>query len=293
MNVKEELSHFIKQYGGKLLGSGTYGCVFGPNYQCNIDDIRDETLISKIIPKNASHEEYYNIIKLNIHLIDSYKNFFVIPLNICELKEQFLDDEFSSCPMISNNSYNKDELFNIIQPFAGIDMHKIITHKKLLADYIPDNDKLLLHFLNLFVGVGLLGRYDCAHRDIKPANITLFNGQLTKFIDFGLATTYKKSILKKSGMLEFDWDWASTDYVYWPRDLKILSSDENNGMRNEIENLLEDKSQEESIIILMQETAKLFKLYNDYSLHFHQEDKQAQFQSLFEFLVRCIYKKNI
>ena len=80
MNVKEELSHFIKQYSGKLLGSGTYGCVFGPNYKCNIYDIRDENLISKIIPKSASYEEYYNIIKLNIHLVDFSIKIFLLYL---------------------------------------------------------------------------------------------------------------------------------------------------------------------------------------------------------------------
>ena len=293
MNVKEELSHFINQYGGKLLGSGTYGCVFGPNYKCNIDDIRDENLISKIIPKSASYEEYYNIIKLNIHLIDSYKNFFVIPLNICDLKEEFLNAEFDSCPMVANGSYEKDDLFNIIQPYAGLDMHKIITHKNLLNEYIPDNDKLILHLLNLLVGIGLLNKNDCVHRDIKPANITMLKGELAKFIDYGLSTKYKKSILDKSGMLDFDWDWASTDYVYWPRDLKILSSSENNGMRNEIENLLTDKSQEESVVIIMKETAKLFKLYSDYSLHLDQEYKQSQFKSLFEFLIDVFIKKTL
>ena len=165
--------------------------------------------------------------------------------------------------MVANGSYKKDDLFNIIQPYAGLDMHKIITHKNLLNEYIPDNDKLILHLLNLLVGVGLLNKNDCVHRDIKPANITMLKGELAKFIDYGLSTKYKKSILNKSGMLDFDWDWASTDYVYWPRDLKILSSSENNGMRNEIENLLSGKSQEESVVIIMKETAKLFKLYSD------------------------------
>ena len=93
MNIKEELKHFITQHGGKLLGSGSHGCVFGPNYKCNLDDIRDENLISKIIPKSSSYEEYYKIIKLNINLIKSYEKFFVIPLNICELRSQFLNEE--------------------------------------------------------------------------------------------------------------------------------------------------------------------------------------------------------
>mgnify|MGYP001347786750 CR=1 FL=1 len=293
MNIKEELSHFIKQYGGKLLGSGTYGCVFGPNYQCNIDDIKDENLISKIIPKSASYEEYYNIIKLNIHLIESYEKFFVIPQNICELKEQFLNEEFNSCPMVSNGEYQPEDLFNIIQPYAGYDLHKIVTHRNILTEYIPESDKLLLHFFNLLVGLGLLNKYDCVHRDIKPANITMLKGKLARFIDYGLSTLYYKSILNSHGELEHEWDWASTDYVYWPRDLKILSSEKNNGLHTKIQNLLSDKTQEESIVIIIREAAKLFKLYSDYSLHFHQEDKQAQFQSLVEFMIDVFVKKII
>ncbi len=291
MNIKEELGHFITQYGGKLLGSGSHGCVFGPNYKCNIDDIRDENLISKIIPKSNSYEEYYKIIKLNINLIESYRKFFVIPQNICDLKEQFLNDEIDACPMISDGSYQTDDLFNIIQPYAGYDLHKIITNRRTLAEYIPESDKLLLHFLNLLIGLALLNKYDCVHRDIKPANITLLKGRLSRFIDFGLSAVYNKSILDQSGEILFEWDWASTDYVYWPRDLKILSSSDNNGIYNEIEELLIGKSQEESIVILVKESVKLFKLYNDYSLHLYKEDKQAQFQSLVEFMVDVFIKK--
>ena len=183
MNIKEELSHFINQYGGKLLGYGSHGCVFNPNYQCDIDDIKDESLISKIIPKSSSYEEYYNIIKLNINLIDSYDKFFVIPLNICELKEAFLNDEFKTCPMILENKYQTDELFNIVQPYAGVDLHKVITRSKTLGEYIPDPNKVLLHFFNLLIGLGLLNKYDCVHRDIKPANITLLKGGLARFIE--------------------------------------------------------------------------------------------------------------
>lgn len=291
MNIKEELKHFITQHGGKLLGSGSHGCVFGPNYKCNLDDIRDENLISKIIPKSSSYEEYYKIIKLNINLIKSYEKFFVIPLNICELRSQFLNEEFDTCPMLLENNYQLDDLFNIIQPYAGYDLHKIITDRVTLNEYIPEREKLLLHFFNLLVGLGLLNKYDCVHRDIKPANITLLKGQIAKFIDFGLSASYNKSILDESQVLKFEWDWASTDYIYWPRDLKILSSSENNGLYTTIDELLIDKTREDSITILVEESAKLYKLYSDYNLNFNKKDTEVQFQSLVEFMIDVFIKK--
>lgn len=291
MNIKDELSHFIKQYGGELLGYGSHGCVFGPNYKCNIDDIRDENLISKIIPKSHSYEEYYNIIKLNINLIDSYDKFFVIPINICELKEVFLNEEFKTCPIILEKKFETDDLFNIIQPYAGADLSKIIRSNNMLAKYIPDPNKVLLHFLNLLIGLGLLNKYDCVHRDIKPGNITLLKGGLARFIDYGLSAKYKTSILEDSGKIDYDWDWAKTDYIYWPKDLQILSSSKNKGLHTKIKQLLAGKSQNESVSILLEESAKLFKLYTGYSLHFYPEDKQSQFQSLVEFMIDVFIKK--
>ena len=291
MNIKDELSHFIKQYGGELLGYGSHGCVFGPNYKCNIDDIRDENLISKIIPKSHSYEEYYNIIKLNINLIDSYDKFFVIPINICELKEEFLNEEFKTCPIILKKKFETDDLFNIIQPYAGVDLSKIIRSSNMLAKYIPDPNKVLLHFLNLLIGLGLLNKYDCIHRDIKPGNITLLKGGLARFIDYGLSAKYKKSILEDSGKIDYDWDWAKTDYIYWPKDLQILSSSKNKGLHTKIKQLLAGKSQNESVSILIEESAKLFTLYTGYSLHFYPEDKQSQFQSLVEFMIDVFIKK--
>ena len=193
--------------------------------------------------------------------------------------------------MLLENNYQLDDLFNIIQPYAGYDLHKIITDRVTLNEYIPEREKLLLHFFNLLVGLGLLNKYDCVHRDIKPANITLLKGQIAKFIDFGLSASYNKSILDESQVLKFEWDWASTDYIYWPRDLKILSSSENNGLYTTIDELLIDKTREDSITILVEESAKLYKLYSDYNLNFNKKDTEVQFQSLVEFMIDVFIKK--
>ena len=47
----------MKMHGGKVIGSGTYGCVFKPPLMCEDDTERPKNYISKVMNKRNAEEE--------------------------------------------------------------------------------------------------------------------------------------------------------------------------------------------------------------------------------------------
>ena len=59
---------------------------------------------------------------------------------------------------------------------GGPDMMQLQYNKTLFRQTIGEYDnKVILHFLNLFIGVAVFEKNKLAHRDIKPAVVTVHN----------------------------------------------------------------------------------------------------------------------
>ena len=66
--------------GGKVLGSGTYGCIFRPPLLCNGQTERQQGYVSKLMMEEEAENEYQEVQKLLPYIvtIPNYQNYFII-----------------------------------------------------------------------------------------------------------------------------------------------------------------------------------------------------------------------
>ena len=217
------------QRGGKVIASGSYGCVFKPSLECkNVpsSDLR----VSKLVEKFVLNDEYTNILGYNLKQLDPDKKLFIYPDEpLCDLLNLDLNrDKPNECGNIQSSvgrikEDNKaakieeinDKLAIINFPYAGQDLveYKLEGNR---TNKILQTTKLIKSMLNIFYGIKVLLDNNIVHRDLKPANI-VFNGDIIRIIDFGLS-------------LNFDTDKTSfddnsltqTSYRFWPLEYRMV-----------------------------------------------------------------------
>ena len=59
----------MNQKAGKLIDTGSYGCIFNPSLSCTDRD-SDPLKVSKLISREDLQSEFYNILDFNLAKID-------------------------------------------------------------------------------------------------------------------------------------------------------------------------------------------------------------------------------
>ena len=176
--------------GGKVIGSGSYGCVFKPALRCKTSKKRYNGISKLLISREADHEWNQLLqIKKIVKIIPNYNKYFLLNnLEKCLPKKLHGNDliNLNKCivPLKYNNDIN-DNLHNykmINMPNAGIPIKDIITRKPELLYKI---NILLINLLkNAIIPMNKLGLYHC---DLKSDNI-LYKNNSIKIIDWGLSS---------------------------------------------------------------------------------------------------------
>ena len=184
-----------RKVGGKVIGSGGYGCIFNPSLKCkNKKSKKSKNRISKLLySKDAKNEwqEFKNV-KNIINKIDNYKNYFIIDnISICspdkltnkdKINLDKCESTFSTFNLNSININDNIKDFKIINmDYGGIDLTKIIYYSKL--DFKTIN-KLLINLLKN--AINKMNRLDFFHSDIKAQNLLYLDNKI-KIIDFGIS----------------------------------------------------------------------------------------------------------
>ena len=76
----------FNQYGGKLVGQGTYGCVFRPMIPCKGSDERRKGYVSKVMTKEEARLEYKESKEIN--KIDPYGVFHILGPIMCDIDKK-------------------------------------------------------------------------------------------------------------------------------------------------------------------------------------------------------------
>ena len=283
------------QEGGKYVGKGAHGCVFAPNMKCDASDTISDNYISKLIRNTDEKigEEYDSIEVFKLNVIDPDNSLFLYPIKRCDIKQEFIDSEYQQCSLINRKTPDEisEEFINIVQPYGGNDLH-YIQHNIDRLDINKDPSKLILDFLNLFIAIAVLEKNKIAHRDLKPANITHSVRNSIRIIDFGLSAKYIDNLFNNAAAESGNWDWASTDYYYWPKDLQLVYGDNMSGKYDRTEDKVKDKDDTEVIAILTREANNLkTDTYNDYSWQLNNTHHNKMFESLLDFMVDLHVKK--
>ena len=215
--------------GGKLIGQGSFGCVFDPPLLCKDHTKRRDNKISKLLEVTDARTEVKENNKIN--KIDPTFKWHLKSEKGCipdgvKYNDNIMDceivDTFDAIEMIKEGAKDKNNrnysiyknYRNIIQEHGGSNLSSYITKK---PSSISDTEKkhkffieLFLQSENLLLGIKDLFEKDMCHFDIKTDNV-VYNEKNKRFnyIDFGL--TRKIDDVKNFPSL-----WRA--YWVWPLD---------------------------------------------------------------------------
>jgi serine/threonine protein kinase len=183
--------------GGKIIGSGGYGCVFRPPLKCKGKSRTKKRMVSKLMTVKHAKNEYEEIMRFKrvLKKIPNYRKYFLLEdIDICkpdELTDSDLERFATKCNAL-NDSYNADSInyqldklaiLNI--PDGGSDLKTYIKN----VDYsdLPSLNERLLDLL--VYGIIPMNKKKVLHADLKDSNI-LMNDKYATIIDWGLSVIY-------------------------------------------------------------------------------------------------------
>lgn len=193
-----------KKRGGKVIGSGGYGCVFRPALKCKTAKKRLRGRVSKLLTKKHARVEKKTINRILkvVKYIPNYKEYFII-------------DDVTMCEPAT---LTRSDLANFDKKCSVFEKHDKVTKRNIndnLKKYymlnLPDGGISLAHYYNemsdlqhlkyinaqlinlLANGVVPLNDAHMYHADIKESNV-LYDTTTHKvgLIDWGLSFSYKR-----------------------------------------------------------------------------------------------------
>ena len=194
--------------GGKIIGSGGFGCVFNPPLQCaSKTKYPVKNVVSKLMMRKYAIDEFSTIknIKYILNTIDNYTNYFILKdIVLCQpakVNSKTFNDITKNCSTISKNNKNmkNNKEFNkslgnyltLRIPDGGERLETYIINNYNNVNFPNINKKLINLLINGIIPMNERNVYHC---DIKDSNI-LVNKQkenigFTRLIDWGLSTEY-------------------------------------------------------------------------------------------------------
>ena len=224
IKIRKKNYEEFKQSGGKLLGSGGFGCVLKPHIKCKSKKISGSDLVSKVtilkLDDEDDMETLYNEINISktILKLDKNQKYLAPIIDYCEydynttrndIKKMSKGTMDSSLKYKSKSKSNKKKIkkciinkhknfliVNLILKNSGRDLTYYISNKSSENEklIIKRNMKEIVH--NLCLGLEILHDKHIVHKDIKLNNICILiknNHPYVKHIDFGLSEDLSKT----------------------------------------------------------------------------------------------------
>jgi hypothetical protein len=190
-------NHTRRKRGGKVIGSGGYGCVFRPALRCNGTRKRASKTISKLMLNKHVKREYMEITKYLpiLQKIPNYKNYFIIEgANICQpapLTREDLDNFDLKCKVLrkrdinsTNINKNLDKISSLNLQDGGVELGTYIYSGLSLNGMKDLNGRMIQLLVD---GILPMNKYNVYHADIKEANIVVDTSKYVRLIDWGLS----------------------------------------------------------------------------------------------------------
>jgi hypothetical protein len=194
----------MKMHGGKVIGSGTYGCVFKPPLICEDDTERPKNYISKVMSRRNAEEEDREIKRILdlVNHIPNYEDYYMVSgVKLCKPKQpesQDLRDYRDKCYALLRKKINihkfRHEIDNgnilMLQiPDGGASIDDLFRETLTMNEFTDINNamvNLLKH------GIVPLNESNILHMDVKGGNIVYSQKEKkAKLIDWGLAINYR------------------------------------------------------------------------------------------------------
>ena len=214
----------------KLLGKGTYGCVYTPPLFDNTHKGKiNNTQVSKIQENNAETKNEVEIGK-KVAAIPNYSFFFGPLLDSHQINiSQINDNDLEQCDVVQNN-LQKEFVSNTMDYIGNETLADYFNKSLIETKNNPSKmktfiTKLISIHLYLLESVHLLNKNGIIHNDIKSNNIMYHeSNKVFVLIDFGLSvksenldfTNYKTNKNKPFGIV-------AKCYKPWCMDIQILT----------------------------------------------------------------------
>lgn len=199
--------------GGKVLASGGFGCVFTPSLKCQGKNTRASDKVSKLMINKYAKQEHdlINSIKLKLHNIPNYSNYFLIyDVDLCKpdiLTKSDLAAFKSKCVALpkhnitaKNINTQLDNVMILNIPNGGIPIDTYIYQNAEYNKIYHLNNQLLNLLIN---GIIPMNQKNIYHSDIKDSNVLIGDDQLPKLIDWGLSVEYNP--VAKTALFPHNW----------------------------------------------------------------------------------------
>lgn len=194
----------------KLLGQGSYGCVYYPGIDCKANYNKNSKYVTKIQESdNASKNEIYisKIIRKNIKDYDKY---FIVIIKHCKISVNKLHDKqsnlFSQCEFLEDMNYlfykNTNSIYLTYSRYLQgseflLYYNKYYNNRFEYLDYVG----IIENYRRLNYSCNLLSSNNIVHNDMHSSNLMIKKSNNNIYIiDFGLAYVYsnKKNNIKQN-----------------------------------------------------------------------------------------------
>ena len=179
------------QRGGKLLAKGSFGCVYSPALTCNLTELRNKNVVSKLqIADEAAEREIQ--ISERIRTIPNYATMFSPVLETCPVSPSRLQTQFyDSCPVLKMTPAGKSVLLTRMKFIPGGLLFYHIYDKLRTPDCIS---ALYSTFRPLIQSLISLRDVRVVHYDLADHNIMLNKDtRMPMIIDFGLSIDMQRA----------------------------------------------------------------------------------------------------
>ena len=187
--------------GGKVLGSGTYGCIFRPPLLCKGQTERQQGYVSKLMVEEEAENEYQEVQKLLQYIVSipDYQKYFIIDgITKCvpqDITSSDLEDFNKKCKALTNEKITaalvKDEIARgkvlaLQIPDGGMSVYDYLQIPGLTDQDVINLNNALINLIQY--GIRPMNMNGVIHADVKAENIVYSSGtKEAKLIDWGLA----------------------------------------------------------------------------------------------------------
>ena len=223
----------------KLIGKGSYGCVYEPNIPCK--NLVKNVGVGKVMKTDDAHDEYGKNKAILEHLIktvdDKPIDEFMNPI-VGECPVRLSKDQLKECEPLKN--LDEVDQYQLIYKHSGTDLQKMLGEGSFKLMTLHDNVAIMKMFEKLVRGLNTtFCNQKKSHMDIKPANILHIHfGDGNKYaegrflpIDFGLVSDFKKIYtIENIPLLEYEYPYFPFEFKLYGKTVRVASDILNNPM---------------------------------------------------------------
>ena len=202
----------------KLIGEGSYGCVYKPAIPCKKTakhkQMKYTNKISKFMFTRDAHKELAEY--MTVAKIDPNEKFFLGKPTLCSPNIKAQDNSLESCKLFQEFKQVKrlEDYSILVMHDGGEDLVKFAKYVSELS-VNSNTASIIRNFwqasFKLMTGILLLEKKGLVHQDLKPQNIVYNKSKrLAKMIDFGLMNNVKHIVQ----LCRNDTN-RMTEYAFW------------------------------------------------------------------------------